>query len=182
MIETVPSAREALILAAVAVVSYLLLVACAQWLRRHWALQFGWFFHVFALSAALMDGLVISGWTPSWWIYLRVDLSAFTILCATIPAITVLNRVLWTRTAADGRRADAPRLLADTTGLVVFVGVALVVWHVLLGRSIPTTLLAGSGVAAGVGSGVAVGAGATKGFMGKSLAKSCRPPFVSDLA
>jgi small-conductance mechanosensitive channel/CRP-like cAMP-binding protein len=61
--------------------------------------------------------------------------------------IVLLNRVLWTRVLPDGRRVDAPRLLADTTGLVVFLTVALAVAQLIFGVQVPG-LLAGSGVVA----------------------------------
>jgi small-conductance mechanosensitive channel len=148
MNETFPTLHEVLILAAVAVVYYLVLVGCAQWLRRFRNIQFGRFFHVFAVTAALMDGLALSGWTPPWWPGMQLDFGALTILFSTIPAITLINRGLWTRTLPDGKRADAPKLLADTTGLIVFISVGLIVWHVMYGHEVPTSLLAGSGVAA----------------------------------
>ncbi len=148
MTESLPTLREALLLVAVALAYYLALVGCAQWLRRRRNLHFGWFYHVFASSAALMGGLSVSGWTPSWWPGLQLDLGALTILFSSVPLIVLLNRFLWTRTTADGRRVDAPRLLADATGLVVFMVMALLVWRVIYGRSIPASLLAGSGVAA----------------------------------
>jgi small-conductance mechanosensitive channel/CRP-like cAMP-binding protein len=148
MTESIPTLRETMVLAAVALAGYLVLIGLAQWLRRYRNVQFGWFYHVFAGTAALTEGLARSGWTPAWRPELQLDLGALTILFSTVPFITLLNRVLWTRTTVDGRRADAPRLLADTTGLVVFIGVALIVWHIIYRRTIPTTLIAGSGVAA----------------------------------
>jgi len=143
-----PNLREALLLVAVALAYYLVLVACAQWLRRFRNLPFGRLYHVFAVTAALSGGLAVAGWQPTWRPGLLKDLCSLTVLFSSIPLITILNRVLWTRSAADGRRADAPRLLADTTGLLVFIGMALMVWHVIYGRAVPTSLLAGSGVAA----------------------------------
>ena len=143
-----PTWHEGLVLAGSALAYYVVLIFCAQLLRRSGNLQFGRLYHAFAAAAALMGGLALSGWVPTWDEDLLVNLGALTVLLSAFPVIALLNRVLWTRTTTDGRRADAPRLLADTTGLIVFLAVALVVWNIIYGRSLPTTFLAGSGVAA----------------------------------
>jgi small-conductance mechanosensitive channel len=148
MNEAFPTLHEGLVLAGTALAYYVVLIFCAQLLRRTHNLQFGRSYHAFAVSVALMSGLVWSGWTPTWDESLLLDLGALTVLLSAFPLITLLNRLLWTRALPDGRRADAPRLLADTTGLVVFLAAALVVWSIIYKNTLPTTLLAGSGVAA----------------------------------
>ncbi|HTB64561.1 MAG TPA: mechanosensitive ion channel family protein [Opitutales bacterium] len=140
--------NEGLVLAGAALVYYFVLIGCAQLLRRTHHLQFGRFYHVFAFTAALMGGLAMSGWIPSWHENLVFDLGAVTALFSAYPLTVILNRLLWTRMLADGRRVDAPRLLADATGLIIFLAAALLVWRFVLQQSLPTSLLAGSGVAA----------------------------------
>ncbi len=143
-----PTLHQTLVLAVAGLVYYLALIGCAQLLRRSHNLQFGRFYHAFAAAAALLGGLTLSGWVPSWNPNLVLNVGAITVLLSAFPLIALLNRVLWTRTLPDGRRADAPRLLADTTGLLVLLAAAVVVWSVIYKNTLPTTLLAGSGVAA----------------------------------
>ncbi len=142
-----PTLAEGLTLLGVVLGVYLVLVGLAQWVRRTWELRFGWMYHLFAAMAGLLAGLEWSAWTPEWMAAVERELAAAVILLATVPLIMLLNRVLWTRVGAEGRRVDAPRVLADTTALVVFITVALGVAQIIFGVQVPG-LLAGSGVVA----------------------------------
>jgi small-conductance mechanosensitive channel/CRP-like cAMP-binding protein len=148
MKQAFPTLHEGVVLACTTLAYYLVLIGCAQLLRRTHNLQFGRLYHAFALVAGLLGGLFWSGWTPTWDDHLLLDLGAATVLLSAFPLIVLLNRLLWTRALPNGRRVEAPRLLADTTGLIVFIAAAMVVWSIIYKNTLPTTLLAGSGVAA----------------------------------
>ena len=148
MPESLPSWNEGLVLVATALAVYLALVFCAQILRRSRNLNFGRLYHLFAASAAALAGFAASQWKPFWHDAILTDLGALTVIASAIPLITILNRLLWTRTQPDGRRVDAPRLLAETTGLVVFLVIGLVVARVFFQKNVPSSVLAGSGVVA----------------------------------
>ncbi len=148
MIEPYPTWPEGLKLVGVALAYYIVLICCAQLLRRSRGLQFGRLYHAFAVTASLAGGLALSEWIPTWHPALLTDLGALAVLFATFPLVTLLNHALWTRVVSDGRRLEAPRLLSETTGIIVFVGLALLVAKIFFEWEVPTSLLAGSGVVA----------------------------------
>ncbi len=129
------------------VATYLALVGAGQVLRVSRGLQFNWTYHAAALALGLLAGVQLAPWEAAGKERLLTHLTAATFLLATIPVLTVLNRLLWTRTLPDGRRIDAPRLLSDTTGLLVFAVVLLGVLQYIYDVKVPG-LLAGSGVVA----------------------------------
>lgn len=148
MIEPFPTWPEGLKLVGAALAYYIILICCAQLLRKRHGLHFGRLYHAFAITAALTGGLALSEWIPSWHVTLLQDLGALAVLFAAFPLVTLLNHALWTRVVADGRRLEAPRLLSETTGIIVFIGLALLVAKIFFEWEIPTSLLAGSGVIA----------------------------------
>lgn len=148
MIENFPTWPEGLKLIGAALGYYIVLICCAQLLRHRIGLQFGRLYHAFAVTAAFTGGLAMSGWIPAWHETLLFDLGALTALFATVPCVTLLNHALWTRVVTTGRRVEAPRLLAETTGIIVFIGTALLVAKLFYNWEVPTSLLAGSGVIA----------------------------------
>jgi small-conductance mechanosensitive channel/CRP-like cAMP-binding protein len=147
-VEPLPTLSEGVAFGLVALAVYLALVVCAHLLRRSRQMHFGRVYHLFALCAALLGGFDFSQWQPAWRAEALENLWALTIMLATFPVIGVLNRLLWTRVLPDGRRADAPRLLADTTGLVAFLAMGVVVLESIYQVHIPATVLAGSSVVA----------------------------------
>ncbi|HVU36958.1 MAG TPA: mechanosensitive ion channel family protein [Opitutales bacterium] len=148
MNEPYPTWPEGLQLVGAALAYYLVLVCAAQLLRRTRGVQFGGIFHVFAFVAALTGGLALSDWIPSWHVTLLLDLGALTTLLATFPLVTLLNRALWSCVGTDGRIREAPRLLAETTGLIVFIALTLLVAQSFYSWTVPTSLWAGSGIIA----------------------------------
>jgi len=142
-----PSPAAALLLLGAALLLYLGLVALGRALHRSRGLRFGWTYHAFSAAAGLLGGLAVAPWEPSWRPQLLRHLGSAFFLFAVFPVVAVLNRVLWTRTQPDGQRVDAPPLLRDTIGLLVFAGVAVSVLQFGYGVKVPG-LLAGSGLAA----------------------------------
>jgi small-conductance mechanosensitive channel/CRP-like cAMP-binding protein len=147
MSASLPHLRILLLAGAIAIAVYLALVALAHLARRIRGVRFGWTYHAFAITAGVAAGLAAAPgsfpWRSAWLGHVVPAL----IVLASFPLVTLLNRLLWTRTLGDGTRADAPSLLADTTRLVVLVAVVLAVIQGFYGVQVPG-LLAGSGVAA----------------------------------
>jgi small-conductance mechanosensitive channel/CRP-like cAMP-binding protein len=130
---------------------YLLLIGAAQVLRKTRGLQFGWTYHAFAATAGILAGVRFAAdfvaVDPTWNEEFLPHLTAALILLAAIPAIKLINHTLWRKTEPDGQAVEAPRLLADTTGIIVFVAAALAVLQFVYGLKVPG-LVAGSGVIA----------------------------------
>lgn len=139
--------RAYLLLAGATVVVYVALIAAAQILRRARGLRFGWIYHPFALANGLLAGVQLTGGGAIWGHDLLQHLTAVTLVLTAFPAITVLNHVLWARAAKDAQRSAAPRLLSDTTGMIVILAVGLAVLQFIYGVKVPG-LVAGSGIIA----------------------------------
>jgi small-conductance mechanosensitive channel/CRP-like cAMP-binding protein len=138
----------ALVLAAA---TYVALIAAAQVLRRSRGIRFGRAYHPFALAVAALCAAAyaprLAGYPVAWVADVLPHLTAVAILLGAVPAVTLVNRLLWVRTGPDGKPIEAPRVLADTTGIVVFVAVALAVLQFVYQLKVPG-LVAGSGVVA----------------------------------
>lgn len=143
--------KAGLVAAGLALLVYLLLVGAAQVLRKSRGLQFGWIYHAFALVAGTVAGIRFADEfvtvNPLWNATFLPHLTAALILLAAVPAITLINHTLWRKTQPNGQIVEAPRLLADTTGIIVFVAAALAVLQFVYGLKVPG-LVAGSGVIA----------------------------------
>jgi len=149
MPESLPSLRDTLTIAVVALCAYLLLVALAQILRRARGLRFGWTYHGFALFGGLVAGVHVSTWrSPATTIALQ-QLTAVALLLAAFPLAKIVNRLAWTRRNAlgTGTTKDVPRVLPDVTAMVVVLAVVVVVLQFVYEVQVPG-LLAGSGVIA----------------------------------
>ena len=143
----VPSVHDALVLVGVLVGVYVACVAAAQMLRRSWAVRFGLSFHLFAILLGLLAGIDVSAWRGTAARALMLHLSAAVLLLAAFPVVTILNRVLWNRPRQRAQGSEAPRVLADTTSVLVVLAAALIVLQYIYGVRVPG-LLAGSGVVA----------------------------------
>jgi len=123
------------------------LVTVAQLLRRTRQLRFAWPYHLFAGAFSLALAVHLSDWVSPWRGAVLAHLTAVAVILAAFPLTTLLNRLLWVRTGADGGRSEAPRVLVDATGLVVAGAAVLVALQFIYGIPVPG-LIAGSGVAA----------------------------------
>ena len=139
------------IIFAIAIAAYVALIASANLLRKTRNLRFGRAYHAFAIAAALLAALhygpKIIGMQPLWVGEVLPHLTAIALVLAAFPAVTLINRILWVHTGPNGKVVEAPRVLADTTGLLVFIAIALGMMHLVYGVKVPG-LLAGSGVIA----------------------------------
>lgn len=142
-----PSAPQALLLAGTTAGVYLVLVAAAQLLRRSWHLGFGVTFHAFALAAGLCAGLQLSGWEGELAAALRQHVTAAAIVLLAFPAGAIATRAFFPPPADPGKRAAAPRVLADFTRMALLLVAVLLVVQLVYGKSVPG-LVAGSGVVA----------------------------------
>lgn len=138
-------------IAGLTLVTYILLIAAAQILRRSRSIRFGWAYQPFAVGASLLVGVHygsrLVGADTEWAGRVLPHLTAVTLVLAAFPAVKVINRILWVRRGKEGKMVEAPRLLADTTALVVFVAVLLGVLQFIYEKEVPG-LVAGSGVVA----------------------------------
>lgn len=142
-----PAPRDLALAAGVAVTTYVVLVASAHLLGRIRGVRFGRVYHAFALAAGLLAGVWLSQWpAPQREILLR-HLGAATLVLATFPLLSVLNRVLWVKTDDEGNTVEAPRVLADLTAVILVTVMVLAVLQFIYAVQVPG-LLAGSGVAA----------------------------------
>jgi len=140
-------AKDGIVAAAVFLLVYVGLIGLAQRLRKKQGLRFGGTMHVFAVCAAGLAGLRLSPFEAEWREALSTHLTAGAILFGCFPTIALLNRLLWTRGRIGDKRREVPRLIADITGLLVFVAVLLLVLQYNYRVRVPG-LLAGSGVIA----------------------------------
>jgi small-conductance mechanosensitive channel len=151
MNEAIPYLKAALFVLGAAIVLYVVLIAAAQTLRRRYRLNFGWTYHFFAFATGALIGVQYASRfleLPSEWdARFLHHLSAAVIVLAVFPIVKLLNRILWARGDEHGATLEAPKVLADTTGLVVFIVVALAVMQFVYDVKVPG-LLAGSGVVA----------------------------------
>ena len=111
MSDQLPSISAFATLLGVALAVYLVLVVLAQLLRRTRNLRFSPLYHAFAVSAGLWVGLQTGTWTTSAQSALLTHVTAATLLLATAPVITLLNRALWVRTDKNGVVTPTPRVL-----------------------------------------------------------------------
>ena len=142
-----PSLHDALLIVGATAAVYVVLVAAAQVLRRWWAVSFGVTFHLLAIVTGVLVGIECSAWRAPLVDALQRQLAAAALMLAAFPVITLLNRLLWKRSRRGGPGGDAPRVLADTTAIIVLLVAALVVLQYVYGVKVPG-LLAGSGVVA----------------------------------
>ena len=141
-----PSTPDALVMLGVVLAVYLAMVGAAQVMRRVWKVTFRVTFHLLAIVVGLLAGIGVSSWRTSAALGLQRHLSALALLLAAFPVITLVNRLLWKRTGR-GAGTDAPRVLADTTTILVWLAAVLLVLQYVYGVRVPG-LLAGSGVVA----------------------------------
>jgi small-conductance mechanosensitive channel/CRP-like cAMP-binding protein len=139
--------RDGLLALAVFLSVYVSLIWLTQRLRKTKGLNFGRLTHFFLLCVAVLAGLLLSPFEAGWEEILIPHLKAATILSGCFPLIVILNHFLWTDRRSGEKRREAPRLLADTTGLLVFVAVLILVLQYIYKVRVPG-LLAGSGVIA----------------------------------
>jgi small-conductance mechanosensitive channel/CRP-like cAMP-binding protein len=147
MLEQLPSTRDALIIVGATAGIYIVLVAAAQLLRRGKDLRFGWTYHLFALAAGLFAGLSFSTWRTDLALQVIRHTNAATLVLASFPLIALVNRFWWATGRKEARRGDAPRVLADATGMVFFAVALLVALQLFYDVKVPG-LVAGSGVIA----------------------------------
>ncbi len=147
MSDQLPSISAFATLLGVALAVYLVLVVLAQLLRRTRNLRFSPLYHAFAVSAGLWVGLQTGTWTTSAQSALLTHVTAATLLLATAPVITLLNRALWVRTDKNGVVTPTPRVLEQATGIFVVLIAILVTLQFIYDVQVPG-LLAGSGVVA----------------------------------
>ena len=107
-------------------VTYVVLVAVAQLLRRVRGVRFRWSYHLFAVVAALLVGAHQLPAATAWRAEALTHLTAATLVLAAFPVVTLLNRICWIRFDKDGKRLEAPRVLLDLTGVVVGLVAVLV--------------------------------------------------------
>ncbi len=138
--------REVGVLAGVAVAGYVILIAFAHLLGRIRGVHFGRIYHAFALAAGLLAGVYASRWAAAQH-ELLLHLAAATLVLAAFPATTLLNRTFWVTRDSQRRIVEAPRVLADLTGVIVVTLALLAALQFIYGVQVPG-LLAGSGVAA----------------------------------
>ncbi|HEY7791503.1 MAG TPA: mechanosensitive ion channel family protein [Vicinamibacterales bacterium] len=141
------SVHDALLSAGAAVAAYVVVMAAAQIIHRVWRVRFGASVHLLAITAGLLTGLSVSSWHSPAATTARQSLLAITVVLAAFPIVTLVNRLLWRRGRRDAGRTDAPRVLADATGIIIVVGAAIVALQFVYGVRVPG-LLAGSGVVA----------------------------------
>lgn len=142
-----PPLREIGITFAVAIGVYVVLIAVAHLLGRARGIHFSRLYHVFAAVAGLLAGVHAAAWTLSLEEILLQHLTAATVVAAAIPLVTLLNRALWSTTDKRGRQVEAPRVLVDLTGVIVFIVAALAALQFVYDVQVPG-LLAGSGIVA----------------------------------
>jgi small-conductance mechanosensitive channel/CRP-like cAMP-binding protein len=142
-----PSAPQLLLLVGVAAGTYVALVAAAQVLRRSWRLGFGVTYHLFAVAAGLCAGLQVCGWEGELAAAFRQHITAAAIVLLAFPAGAIAVRAFFPDPAEAGKRAAAPRVLADATRMALILVAALLVVQLVYGKSVPG-LVAGSGVVA----------------------------------
>ncbi len=147
MIGQLPSTPDALVMLGVVIAVYLAMVGAAQVVRRVWKVTFRVTFHLLAIVVGLLAGISVSSWRTAAELGLQRHLSALALLLAAFPVITLVNRLLWKRTGREAGGADTPRVLADTTSIVVWIAAVLLVLQYVYGVRVPG-LLAGSGVVA----------------------------------
>jgi small-conductance mechanosensitive channel/CRP-like cAMP-binding protein len=152
MNETIPYLAAALLIVGVAAGIYVALIAAAHTLRKRYQLVFGWTYHLFSLATGVLVGVTyaprfLEDLPLHWSDGFLNHLTAAVIILAVFPVVKLLNRLLWARSEREGTTVEAPRVLADTTGLVVFIAVALAVLQFIYQVKVPG-LLAGSGVVA----------------------------------
>ncbi|MBE2216204.1 MAG: mechanosensitive ion channel [Opitutaceae bacterium] len=147
MNELVSGTGEAANLLGIAVAVYVVAVVIAKVLYRTRGVRFRWIYHGFAAALGLLAGALFA-LPPGDARSAAVDhLLGATLLLGSFPLATLVNHFLWTRSTAGKPVARAPRLLSDTTTLVFFGAMLLIVLQFVYGQEVPG-LLAGSGVAA----------------------------------
>jgi len=149
MTENLPGLRDSLVIVGVGLVSYLVLIAMAQALRRARGLRFGWTYHGFSLLSGIVMGIHLSRWESPWRATALQQIGAMALLLAAFPLARIVNRVAWFRgtSAGSGESGHVPRVLPDATGLVVILITVILVFQFVYKVQVPG-LLAGSGVIA----------------------------------
>jgi small-conductance mechanosensitive channel/CRP-like cAMP-binding protein len=140
-------AREGILALTIFLLVYVSLIGLAKHLRKTTGLKFGRMTQLFLLCVAALAGLPLAPLEPSWKEALTPHLSAAMVLTGCFPLVAVLNHMIWAESRSGGKKREAPRLLADTTGLLVFVTMVILVLQFIYEVRVPG-LLAGSGVVA----------------------------------
>lgn len=147
MTAVLPTLREIGILLGVAMVAYVALVGLGHLLRQSRGLRFGWTYHAFALLTGLLVGTYVSDWRGEAVLPVLQHLTAAVLVFAAFPVITLLNRILWRRTADPRSGGEMPRVLTDLTGVLALAAAVLAALQYIYDVEVPG-LLAGSGVLA----------------------------------
>ncbi|MFO1452604.1 MAG: mechanosensitive ion channel family protein [Opitutaceae bacterium] len=147
MIALLPTLRDFGLIVGVTLAGYVVLVALAHLLRRNRALKFGWTYHAFALLSGLLVGVHLSSWREGPAVAVLQHLTAAVLLFSAFPLIVVCNRIFWNRTGPKAPGKEVPRVLTDTTGLLILLLSVLVALQFVYHVEVPG-LLAGSGVVA----------------------------------
>lgn len=145
MPDEIPTIRAFATILGTIAVTYVVLVMLAQLLRRTRSLRFSSLYHVFALAVGFFIGLNASNWAGSVRDELLKHVTAATVILATVPIVTLLNRALWVR--GEGGKGAAPRVLEQATGIFVLLIAAVITLQFIYDVQVPG-LLAGSGVLA----------------------------------
>jgi small-conductance mechanosensitive channel len=142
-----PAARELATATGIAAGTYVVLIASAHLLSRVRGVRFGRVYHAFALAAGLFAAVWLLHWpSPDRAVLLR-HLGAATLVLAAFPLLSLLNRALWVTTDPHGTTVEAPRVLADLTGVLLVTATVLATLQFIYRVQVPG-LLAGSGVVA----------------------------------
>jgi len=140
-------AREGLLALGLFLLVYVCLIGLTKRLRKTTGLKFGRMTQFFLLCVAALAGLALVPLEGLGKETLILHLTAAMVLTGCFPLVAVLNHLLWAEGRNGENKREAPRLLADTTGLLVFVTMVILVLQVIYQIKVPG-LLAGSGVVA----------------------------------
>lgn len=147
MIASLPTLRDLGTIAGATLAGYIVLIALAHLLRQNRAIKFGWTYHAFALFSGLLVGLHLSTWRDGAAVPVLQHLTAAVLVFSAFPLVTVLNRLIWNRTGPKAPGKEVPRVLTDTTGLLILSLAVVVALQFIYDVEVPG-LLAGSGVVA----------------------------------
>jgi small-conductance mechanosensitive channel/CRP-like cAMP-binding protein len=122
---------------------YILLVALGRRLKRQQGVQLGWTYYIFSLAFAI--------WAPAWLLDLEIQFLREIGVAAIITSAFFLNalvkRYVWEVRFSQQREAPVPKLLSDTTAIVIVIIAVILVVYTVYGVEIPG-LLTGSGILA----------------------------------
>jgi len=123
---------------------YVFLVAVGRWLKRKQAVQLGIMYQFFSVVLALYLATQWLGITFPF----SEHLAPASVLLGTIFLLALIKRFLWELYYQERCQIQIPKFFTQVVALVVFFAVLILVMIFSYGLSIPTELLAGSGIIA----------------------------------